>query len=172
MSVTAVLAVVAAIAIGATGAAVPTAAVVIPAGAEERFVAVKVNGPPNEPVVIFWIATVGSFAALVKVQVNLAKVFRFATGIVSTLPAREPKAVAGLPEVAELVSRHDADESVKLVLAASVSVTFVTVLVTTIGAGAAGVAVPGVTVVILLGVPVRLVAVKVNGPVAAPVVIF
>ena len=159
-------------AVGATGAAVPTAVVVIPAGAEERFVAVKVNGPPNEPVVIFWIATVGNFAALVKVQVNLAKVFRFATGIVSTLPAREPKAVAGLPEVPELVSRQEADESVKLGSAASVIVTAVVVVVTVIGAGATGAAVPAVTVVILLIVPVRLVAVKLNGPVAAPVVIF
>lgn len=53
MSVTAVLAVVTAIAVGATGAAVLIAVVVIPAGAEERLVAVKVKGPPNEPVVIF-----------------------------------------------------------------------------------------------------------------------
>src|SRR5476651_922530 len=104
-------------AVGATGAAVPTAVVVMPAGTAERLVAVNVNGPPNEPVVIFWIATVGIFAALVKVQVNLAKGFRFAIGIVSTLPAREPNAVPGLPDVPKLVSRHDADVSVKLALA-------------------------------------------------------
>ena len=53
MTVTDVLAVVAAMAVGATGAAVPTATVVIPAGTAERLVAVNVNGPPNEPVVIF-----------------------------------------------------------------------------------------------------------------------
>ena len=166
------LAVVAAMAVGATGAAVLTAVVVIPAGAAERFVAVKVNGPPNEPVVIFWIATVGIFAALLKVQVNLADGFRLATGIVSTLPDRVPNAPAGLPEVAKLVSRHEADESVKLALAASVIVTTVVVVVTVMGAGATGAAVPAVVVVILLIVPVRLVAVKLNGPVAAPVVIF
>ena len=105
-------------------------------------------------------------------QVNFAKGFRLTTGIVSTLPAREPKAVAGLPEVAELVSRQEALESVKLLLAASVTVTCVTVLVTVTGAGAAGAAVPAVTVVMLLIVPVRLVAVKLNGPLTAPVVIF
>ena len=163
---------VAGIAVGVTGAAVFTAVVLIPAGAAERLVAVKVNGPPNEPVVIFWIATVGIFAALVKVQSNLAKVFKLATGMVRTLPARLPMAVDGLPEVAKLVSRHEADESVKLALAASVIVTAVVVVVTVIGAGAAGAAVPAVVVVILPIVPVRLVAVKVNGPVAAPVVIF
>ncbi len=157
---------------GETGAAVLAATVEIPAGAEERFVAVKVNGPPNEPVVIFWIATVGRFAALVKVQSSLANGFRLATGIVNTLPDRVPNAPAGLPEVPELVSRQEALESVKLLFAASVTVTCVTVLVTVTGAGATGAAVPAVTVVILLIVPVRLVAVKVKGPLAAPVVIF
>ena len=53
MSVTAVPDVVTAIAVGDTGAAVLAATVEIPAGAAERLVAVKVNGPPNEPVVIF-----------------------------------------------------------------------------------------------------------------------
>ena len=95
MTVTAVLAVDTEMAVGATGAAVPTAVVVMPAGTAERLVAVTVNGPPKEPVVIFWIATVCAFAALVKVQVNLAKVFRFATGMVKTLPARLPIAVDG-----------------------------------------------------------------------------
>ena len=172
MTATTVLAVVTEMAVGATGAAVPADAVVILAGTADRLVAVNVNGPPKELVVIFCMATVGRFAALVKVQVNLAKAFRFATGMVSTLPAREPKAVAGLPEVPELVSRHEAVESVKLLLAPSVIVTCVTVLVTVIGAGATGAAVPAVTVVMLLIVPVRLVAVKVKGPLAAPVVIF
>ena len=102
----------------------------------------------------------------------MEKVFMFATGMVRTLPARLPMAVDGLPEVAKLVSRHEADVSVKLLLAASVIVTADTVVVTAIGAGATGAAVPAVAVVILLIAPVKFVAVKVNGPLAAPVVIF
>ena len=102
----------------------------------------------------------------------MAKGFRLTTGMVSTLPDRVPNAPAGLPEAPELVSRQEALESVKLLLAASVTVTCVTVLVTTIGAGATGAAVPAVTVVMLLIVPCRFVAVKLNGPLAAPVVIF
>ena len=57
-----------AIGVGAAGVGVPVAKVVMLGGAEARLVAVKVNGPPIAPVVIFWIATVAGFATLVKVQ--------------------------------------------------------------------------------------------------------
>ena len=117
-------------------------------------------------------AMVGRFAALVKVQVNLAKGFRLATGMVSTLPAKLPIFPTGFPEVAWLVSVQAAVDSVKLALAASVKVTVVRSDVTVTGAGATGAGVPAVLVVILLMVPERLVAVKVNGPLTAPVVIF
>ena len=117
-------------------------------------------------------AMVGRFAALVKVQVNLAKGFRLATGMVMTLPDKLPKLPAGLPEVALLVSAQVAVVKVKLALAASVKVTAVTTDVTVMAAGATGAAVPAVVVVILLIVPARLVAVKVNGPLTVPVVIF
>lgn len=40
-------------AIGAAGVAVLAALVEIAAGTAERFVALKLNGPPNDPVVIF-----------------------------------------------------------------------------------------------------------------------
>ena len=53
VSVTAVPAAETAIAVGAIGAAVPATVVVMLAGAAERLVAVNVNGPPKEPVVIF-----------------------------------------------------------------------------------------------------------------------
>lgn len=50
---TAVPNVVALMAVGATGAAVPAVAVVILAGVPARLVAEKVNGPPAAPIVIF-----------------------------------------------------------------------------------------------------------------------
>lgn len=117
-------------------------------------------------------AIVGRFAALVKVQLNFANGFKLATGMVMTLPDRLPKFPEGLPEVAVLVSAQVAVVKVKLALAASVNVTGVTTDVTVMAAGATGAAVPAVVVVILLMVPERLVAVKVNGPLTAPVVIF
>jgi hypothetical protein len=57
--------------LGTTGAAVPAAVVEIFAGAPTRFVALKTNGPPGKPVVIFWIATSGiaGLTILVKVQI-------------------------------------------------------------------------------------------------------
>ena len=57
------------LATGATGAAVPTVAVVMAAGVVARLVTAKVNGPPMPPVVIFCTATVAGLAALVKAQV-------------------------------------------------------------------------------------------------------
>ena len=159
-------------AVGVIGAAVPTAVVVIADGTAERFVAVNVNGPPNEPVVIFLSAIDGICAALLNVQTNLANGFRLTTGIVNTLPASVPSTPAGFPDVPLLLSTQDAVVRLKLLFAASVKVTAVVVVVTVMGAGATGAAVPAVTVVILLIVPVKLVAVKVNGPLAAPVVIF
>ena len=166
------LAAVTAMAVGEAGAATPTAVVVIPAGAADKLVALNVNGPPKEPVVILLTATVGVLAALVNVQVNLAEGFKFATGIVKTLPESVPNGPGGLRDTAVLLSTHAAVVKVKLLFTASVMVTAVVVVVTVTGEGATGAAVPAVVVVIPLIDPVRLVAEKVNGPLAAPVVIF
>ena len=116
-------------------------------------------------------ATVGVLAAFVNVQIILANGFRLTAGIVTTLPAKLPK-LAGLPVVPEFVSVQVALVMLKLLLAASVSVTGFAVVVTVTGAGVVGAGVPAVTVVIPFMVPVKLVAVKVKGPPAAPVVIF
>ena len=62
-------------------------------------------------------------------QTIFAKGFRLAAGTVITLPAIEPK-LAGLPDVPELVSVHVPVDRLKLVLAASVSVTGLRILVT------------------------------------------
>jgi hypothetical protein len=101
------------------------------AGAETRFVALNVNGPPNEPIVIFCNASVGGFGALPKVQIILAKGFRLITGTVITLPASVPK-LAGLPVVPELVSVQLPLDRLKLALAASVRVTGLPIFVTEI----------------------------------------
>ena len=50
---------------GAAGVAVLAATVVMLAGAEAKFVAVNVNGPPKAPDVIFCKANVAGFGALV-----------------------------------------------------------------------------------------------------------
>ena len=116
-------------AVGVAGVAVLAAVVVIFAGAEARLVAVNVNGPPNEPEVIFWRVNVGGFGALVKLQRILANGFKLAAGIVITFPASDPT-VVGLPLVAALVSVQTAPVKLKLLLLASVSVTGLPMLVT------------------------------------------
>jgi hypothetical protein len=116
-------------AVGATGAAVLAAVVEILEIAEARFVAANVNGPPNPLVVIFCKANVGGFGAFVKVQTIRAKVLRFTTGMVITLPASVPK-LAGLPDVAALVSVQTPVLMLKLVFAASVKVTGLRMLLT------------------------------------------
>ncbi len=148
------------------------ATVVIFAGFEARFVAVNVNGPPKDPVVIFCSVRVAGLGALVKVQTIFAKSFKLVAGIVMTLPAKVPKVPDGLPDVPELVSVQVPVDRLKLVLAASVKVTGLALLVTVLLTSVTGAGVPAVVVVILGGVPVRLVAAKVNGPPGKPVVIF
>jgi hypothetical protein len=115
--------------VGLTGAAVAAAVVVMLAGGAARFVAVNVKGPPKAPTVVFCNASVGGLGAFVNVQTILAKGTRFAVGMVMTLPAKLPK-LAGLPEVAELVSVQVPLDKLKFVLAASVSVTGEVMLVT------------------------------------------
>jgi hypothetical protein len=117
--------------VGLAGAAVLAAVVVMLPMADAKFVAVKVNGPPNAPVVIFCSDNVGGFGAFVKVQTILAKGFRLTVGTVITEPARLPK-LAGLPEVAALVSVHVPLDRLKLLFAASVNVTAVLISVTEI----------------------------------------
>ena len=158
-------------AVGAAGVAVAAAAVVMFAGFDAKFVAVKVNGPPNDPIVIFCKASVAGLGALVKVQTIFEKSFKLTAGIVMTLPAKVPK-LAGLPVVPELVSVQVPLDKLKLVLAASVKVTGLALLVTVLLIGATGAAVPAVTVVIFGGTPVKFVAVKLNGPPGNAVVIF
>ena len=158
-------------AVGAAGAAVPAVVVVMATGTVARFVAVKVNGPPKAPTVVFWIETVAGFGALVNVQLIWAKAMRFAAGIVSTFEASVPK-LAGFSVTAEFASVQVAVDKSKLLLAASVTVTGLTVVVTVIGTGVVGAGVPTVVVVMLLMVPVKFVAVKLKGPPTIPVVIF
>ena len=62
-------------------------------------------------------------------QTILAKVLRLTTGMVMTLPAIEPK-LAGFPDVPALVSVQVPPVRLKLLLAASVSVTGLLMLVT------------------------------------------
>lgn len=66
--VTAVLKAVMLMAVGEAGVAVFVDVVVIAVGAEARFVALKVNGPPTAPEVIFCNATVAGLAVLVNVH--------------------------------------------------------------------------------------------------------
>ncbi len=156
---------------GAAGVAVPAASVEILGGLEAKLLAVKVKGPPKDPEVIFCRLNIAGLGALVKVQTILAKGLRLATGTVIVLPAKVPK-LAGLPVVPELVSVHAAVVKVKLLLAASVKVTGLVMTVTELLFTAGGAAVPAAVVVMAGGAPARLVALKVNGPPARPVVIF
>lgn len=116
-------------AVGAAGVAVLGATVVILPGVDAKFVDVNVNGPPKEPDVVFCNANVGFFGALVNVQIIFANGFRLAASTVMTLPASVPK-LAGLPVVPEFVSVQLPLDKLKLVLAASVSVTGLRMVVT------------------------------------------
>lgn len=147
------------------------ATVVMFVGLDAKFVAMNVNGPPKEPVVIFCKANVAGLGALVKVQMIFEKSFRLVAGTVITLPTKVPK-LAGFPVVPEFVSVQAPLESVKLALTASVKVTGLALLVTVLFIGATGAAVPAAVVVMFGGRPVKFVAVKLKGPPANPVVIF
>lgn len=136
-----------------------------------KFVAANVNGPPNDPVVIFCKASVGGFGALLNVQIIFENSFKFTAGTVMVLPAKVPK-LAGLPVVPAFVSVQAPLDKVKLVLAASVKVTGLALLDTVLFIGVTGAAVPVVAVVMFGGKPARFVAVKLNGPPAIPVVTF
>lgn len=111
--------------------AVLATVVVMFAGVVARLVDVKANGPPNAPTVVFCNVNVGGFGAFVNVHTMRANVTRLATGTVMTLPDSVPK-LAGFPDVAELVSVQVPLATLKLLLAASVSVTGVAMLVTEI----------------------------------------
>jgi hypothetical protein len=152
---------------------VPTALVEIDDGADAKFVAVNVNGPPVEPAVIFCSVKVGNFGVFVKVQIIFAKGFKLIVGRVTTLPARDPK-LAGFPDVAALLSKQVAVDKLKLLLAVSVNVTGVLMLVTEIKFTdpTGGVGVLGAGVVSAAGVPARFVVVKLNGPPAKTSVVF
>lgn len=147
------------------------ATVVMFVGLDAKFVAMNVNGPPKEPVVIFCKANVAGLGELVKVQMIFEKSFRLVAGTVITLPTKVPK-LAGFPVVPEFVSVQAPLESVKLALTASVKVTGLALLVTVLFIGATGAAVPAAVVVMFGGRPVKFVAVKLKGPPANPVVIF
>ena len=106
-------------AVGAGGAGVATAVVVMAVGADARFDTEKLKGPPLTFDVVLRTDTVAGFAVLVNVHVICAAGRTFAAGMVSTFPARPPK-LAGFPVKLELASLHMADVASKLVLAASV----------------------------------------------------
>jgi hypothetical protein len=107
------------IAVGAAGAGVPMAVVVIAPGDEARLLTAKLNGPPTAFDVDFRTTTVAGFAVLVNTQLICAAGNTFAAGTVSTLPARMPK-LAGLPVKLAFASVHVADVASNLVFAASV----------------------------------------------------
>lgn len=102
--------------VGEEGVAVLAAAVVMDEMVEARLVAVKLNGPPALPTVIFWTATVAGFGVLVKVHFILAAATTLAAGMVRVLPTTEPK-LAGFPVTLELESEHRADVNVKAAFA-------------------------------------------------------
>lgn len=137
----------------------------------DKFVALNVNGPPKAPDVIFCNDSVAGLGVLVKVHIIFEKSFKLMAGTVMMFPARVPK-LAGLPVVPELVSVQVPLDKVKLVLAASVKVTGLTLLVTVLLTGVVGAAVLAAVVVIFGARPVKLVAVKLKGPPGNPVVIF
>ena len=95
----------------------------------------------------------------------------FAAGIVNVVPEKLPK-LAGFPVSAEFASVHVTAVSKKLGLAASVTVTTVPRVATFRAVGEAGAATFADAVEIFAGVEARLVCVKLNGPPAAPRVIF
>jgi hypothetical protein len=153
---------------------VPAELVEIAGIAKLRLVAVKVKGPPAEPSVVFWMATVAAFGVLtvlVKVQVIWAAATTLAAGMVSTLPTNAPK-LAGLLVMAEFASVQLAVVAVKLAAGVSVKVTAVLKAVTVAGVGAAGVAVLTAVVLMAAGAADKFVVVKLKGPPIAPTVIF
>ena len=77
-------------------------------------------------------------AILVKPQVICALARILPGAMVKTLPARVPKAVAGLPEAAELASVQEADTMVKFAATVSVIATAVPTAVTGMGATTVG----------------------------------
>lgn len=93
-------------------------------------------------------------------------------GMVSCWPASVPKVVAGLPEIALLLSVQLATDRVKDGSVDSVTVTAVPIAVTLMGVGVAGAGVAATVVVIAAGALARFVWVKLKGPPIAPVVVF
>ena len=156
------------------GYRVAVLAVVMFGGFDARLVEVNENGPPIAPRVCFCNDTVATLAvatAFVRVQFILAAASTFAAGMVSTLPESDPK-LAGFPVTAEFESVQVADVAVKLAAGVSVIVTAVLKDVMLIAVGTAGVAVAAAVVVMAAGLDAKFVAVKVNGPPTANVVIF
>lgn len=121
---------------GTAGVAVAAAVVVMFDGAPARFVAVKLKGPPGNPVVIFWIATRGmaGLTILVKRQVICALARTLVAGMVRTLPASVPNVPTGFPDATAFESVQVADEMVKLVAKVSVMTTAVPLAFAAIGA--------------------------------------
>lgn len=116
-------------------------------------------------------ATLVVLTALVIEQLIFAAASTLTAGMVNTLPASEPK-LAGLPVVAELASVQVAAVAVKLAAGVSVIVTAVLNVVTLMVGGEEGVATPAPVVVMETGLEAKFVAVNVNGPPMAAVVIF
>lgn len=116
-------------------------------------------------------AALAVLTALVRVQLICAAASTFAAGMVITLPASVPK-LAGLPVMAALASLQVNAIAEKFVAGVSVIVTAVLKAVTLMAVGEAGVAVLAAEVVMEVGVEVKLVDAKVNGPPMAAVVIF
>lgn len=108
---------------------------------------------------------------LVRVQVICAAATMLTAGMVITLPAKVPK-LAGFPVMAAFESVQVTAEAVKFVAGVSVIVTAVLNAVTLIAVGEAGVGVLVAVVVIAVGAEARFVALKVNGPPMALLVIF
>ena len=108
---------------------------------------------------------------MVMVQLICAAAKTLTAGMVNTLPANVPK-LAGFPVTAELASVQDTAVALKFAAGVSVIVTAVLNAVTLMAVGTAGVAVPADVVVMAVGLEARFVAVKLNGPPIALVVIF
>nr|WP_296223392.1 hypothetical protein [Ralstonia sp. UBA689] len=164
MSVTALPIVVTFTAAPAT--AVPAVFVVMFAGADARFVAVKLNVPVPPTVVVL---TFTVDRVLVRLHVIAAPPLTLVAGIVTTLPANEPK-LPSLPVTAAFASVQLAPVSTYPAAGVSVSVTALPIVVTFTAAPAT--AVPAVFVVMLAGADARFVAVKLNVPVPPTVVLL
>ena len=77
-------------------------------------------------------------AMLLNVQVICALARTFVAATVKTLPASVPNGVAGLPEAPALVSRHEAEFTVKLAASVSVITTALPTVLAGMGAGIVG----------------------------------